>query len=303
MQLSCDDDFVEAAVFTVSNGKRAGAPRLLARRFHVEREQCCSILDADDRQAAFVRVHFDWFREWGLEELLLGVINELPLPGPGLTTLAFRKARMRKEEGAELYVSADNGRIRVVAMRAERFESDEAVRDSLRIEFMHLSDMIDPNFGYTPDLRAHGMNPSHQRIARERYRLLWDITINGRLGRGSEGERQRAVFNEAFAFWPAERRNEGFTKLSTNKFPKHDELLALAADPRDLSHRDKPLPGGRCPLYGFSTFDWADLALLDDISRASVQRESPAWSPSQGACNRCIEVYAIARRYAEALPQ
>jgi hypothetical protein len=303
MHLRYDDDFVEAAVFIAASGKRPGAPSLQLRRFHAARERCYSVLDPDECNTAFFTLHLDWFREWGLEKLLLGLLNEYPLLPPALNTLAFRKVRAKKDEAAELYVSVENGRSGVVAMRPERFERDAAVCHFLRHEFMHLSDMVDPGFGYAPEVRAPGMNPSHQRIVRERYRLLWDITIDGRLGRSLECERHRALFDSAFSFWPEARRSEVFSNLWTAKTPSHEELLALATDPRDLSHADHPLPGGSCPLCGFSTFEWADLNALADATLAVIEREFPGWSPVRGACSRCAEVYAIADNHAAALPQ
>ena len=303
MHLRYDDDFVESAVFTAASGKRAGVPSWQIRRFHGERERCYSILDPDDRNAAFVRLHLDWFREWRLEEFLLGLVNAYPLLAPALNTLAFRKVRAKKDEAAELYVSAEIGRSAVVAMRPERFEHDDVIRRFLRHELLHLSDMVDPAFGYAPDLRARGIDPSRQRILRERYRLLWDITIDGRLGRSPEGERHRVLFHRAFCFWPEARRDEVFSKLWTTKFPRHDALLALASDPRDLSHADEPLPGGACPLCGFSTFAWADVASLEEAIRTTIEREFPNWSPARGACSRCAEVYDAAGRHVDALPR
>jgi hypothetical protein len=283
-----------------------GVPACRRRRFAVSTASASdvySILDPDERNAAFFKLHLDWFREWGLEKLLLNLLNEYPLVAPALNTLAFRKVGSKKDEAVELYVSAENGCSAVVAMRPGRFEQDDAVCHLLRHEFMHLSDMVNPAFGYSPELRAHVANPSHQRIVRERYRLLWDITIDGRLGRASENKSHRAVFEQAFWFLQEDKRDDVFFRLREAKTPRHDELLALASAPRDLTHADKPLPGGACPLCGFSTFQWADVAGLEDSVRAAIGREFPHWAPVQGACLRCAEVYASANGYADALPQ
>ena len=294
MHLRYDDDFVEAAVFIAASGQRAGVPPLQIRRFHGARERCYTLGDPDERNAAFFKLHLDWFREWGLEKLLLGLLDEFPLIAPALNTLAFRKSPSRKDEAAELYVSAESGRSVVVAMRPERFQRDDSVRYFLRHEFVHLNDMLDPVFGYVPSLRLEGSRPSRQPIIRERYRLLWDITIDGRLGREPEYARHRALFESAFSFWPEARRHEIFTTLWTTGVPRHHELLSLASDPRDLSHADRPLPGGSCPLCGFSTFAWADTEGLGEPMRAAIEREFPGWSPAQGACARCAEVYGSA---------
>lgn len=303
MLLRYDDDFVEAAVFVAAGGGRPGVPSLQIRRFHGARERCYSILDPDERNAAFFKLHLDWFREWGLEKLLLDLASERPLLAPALNTLAFRKVRSKKDEAAELYVSAENGRSAVVAMRPERFERDETVRHFLRHEFMHLSDMVDPAFGYLPELRTQHGGPGHQRIARDRYRLLWDITIDGRLGRTTEIDRHRAAFGQTFWFWSPDKQAGVFLELSTSRHPRHDHLVALASDPRDLAHADQPLPGGACPLCGFSTFEWADAGTLEEDIRTAIEREFPHWTPAQGACLRCAEVYSSAIRCTQTLPQ
>jgi hypothetical protein len=78
MQLRYDEDFVEAAVFLCASGRRKGVPALQISRFHRQREKPYSIADPDDRNAAFFRVHLDWFREWGLEADLRAVLAEFP---------------------------------------------------------------------------------------------------------------------------------------------------------------------------------------------------------------------------------
>ena len=301
MHLRYDDDFVEAAVFIAVNGKRPGVPPLQARRYHRERERCYDILDPDERAAAFFRLHLGWFREWDLEKRLLSLVNEYPLLAPALAVLAFRKVRMKKDEGAELYVNAENGRSAVVAMRSERFERNEALAVLLRHELMHLSDMVDPAFGYSPRLNFPGLNPTQQRITRERYRLLWDITIDGRLLRDGRSADKRqyheAIFSRAFSFWSDTRRGQVFESYWNDAAPRHESLLALAADPRELSHVDAPMPGSLCPLCQFPTFDWADVSAVAPETLTKLSRQFPQWSRHQGVCQRCVEIYDLAGKF------
>jgi hypothetical protein len=301
MHLRYDDDFVEAVVFIAASGKRPNVPSLQIRRFHRERERCYDILDPDDRNAAFFKLHLDWFREWGLEKLLLGFVKEYPLLPTALRTLAFRKVRMEKDEGAELYVSEENGRSAVVAMRSERFERDDALASLLRHEFMHLSDMVDPAFGYSPALNLPALNPTQQRITRERYRLFWDITIDGRLfhaGRSAcKREHHEVIFHRAFSFWPETRRMQVFEMHWNDAAPHHDNLLALAADPRDLSHAHAPLPGSLCPLCQFPSFDWADVSALTPETLTKLRGQFAQWIPEQGVCGRCVEIYELAGKF------
>ena len=301
MHLRYDDDFVEAAVFLCASGRRPGAAALQIRRFHAERERCYTVADPDERNATFVKVHLGWFREWGLEQLLTSLLNEYPLLPGALNLLAFRQARVRNEEGAELYVSA-GVRNAMVALRMDRLEYDEPLLRFLRHEFMHLHDMVDPAFDYSPQIHLPTHNQTQQRITRERYRLLWDITIDGRLTRAgretvNRRDQHQALFERAFSFWPEDKRRQGFDSHWNERAPCHENILALAADPRDLSHAQEPLPGGSCPLCHFPTFEWTDVSTLNLETLTTLRTQFPHWTPDQGACKRCAEIYEMAGKH------
>lgn len=298
MQLRYDDNFVEGAVFFCANHRRGGPPPLQVRRFHLSRERPYSILDPDERNTAFFDLHLEWFREWGLEKALVEPADEFPRLRTALSALVFRRAHLKRDEGAELYVSAENGRAGVVALRVERFDRPEELACFLRHEFAHVNDMLDPAFGYSPELHLPGRNAAQQRLTRERYRLLWDIAIDGRVtasSRATVGSREehRASFDYAFDFWPEPRREEVFDSLWNNRQPRHADLLAMAADPRGLESAHEPVPGAACPLCGFATFAWADIDGLSLQTTTAIRAEFPAWTPDQGACRRCVEIYRI----------
>src|SRR5262249_36750907 len=157
-------------------------------------------------------------------------------------------------EGAELYVNSGTGRNGVLALRAERFTHPAGLEVFLRHEFMHLHDMIDPAFGYSLELDRPAPGAMQRRLTRERYRLLWDITIDGRIsttmpnGKRERGsilpidppphvsgcgpnvrELHRTTFDRAFGFWPAAKRDEVFESLWQSRRPRHAELWAIAA--------------------------------------------------------------------------
>jgi hypothetical protein len=104
-------------------------------RFHREREKLYSILDPDERNTAFFKLHLDWFREWGLEKPLTDLLQEFPLLPEQLSVLAVRKTRGKSDEGAELYVNETGKRSAILALRPESFERDAALRDYVRHEF------------------------------------------------------------------------------------------------------------------------------------------------------------------------
>jgi hypothetical protein len=296
MQFRYDDDFVEGVVFVHANSKCHAPPALQLQRFHRERESLYVISDLDERNTAFFRLHLGWFREWKLEETLVRLSNEHALLRAALSVLVFRKARVKSDEGAELYVSTENGRTGVVALRVERFGQPEGLTRFLRHEFTHLNDMVNPSFGYSPHLHLPGQNLAQQRLTRERYRLLWDITIDGRVTAlrddiAGDCEQHRAAFDRAFGFWPESKRDAIFHGLWLNPEPHHVELLAIAADPREVKSAHEPLPGAQCPLCGFATFDWASVGSFREHTAAAIRQEFPGWTPDQGVCGRCVEIY------------
>ncbi|MDO8545250.1 MAG: hypothetical protein Q7S40_32820 [Opitutaceae bacterium] len=298
MQLRYADDFVEGAVFICANRRRCGPPPLQIRRFHLAREKLYSILDPDARNTAFFNLQLEWFREWGLEKMLVGPADEFPLLRRMLNALVFRRARIQRDEGAELYVGPENGRSGVVALRIERFDRPDELACFLRHEFAHVNDMLDPAFGYSPEVHLPGRNAAQQRLTRERYRLLWDIAIDGRLTAASRAtlggrEQHRVAFDHVFGFWPESRRNEVFDALWVDRQPRHADLLAIASDPRGLDSTHEPVPGAACPLCGFATFAWAGAHGLSAPTRAAICAEFPHWAPDQGACRRCVEIYRI----------
>jgi hypothetical protein len=306
MNLRYDEDFVEAAIFLCSTGRRQGISPLQIARFNREREKLYGILDPEERNTAFFKLHLEWFREWGLEKMILAPVDELPLLRSTLHSLVFRQARIKKDEGAELYVRQESDRTAVVALGVERFTQTESLNGFLRHELMHIHDMLDPVFGYSPQLNLPGRNAAQMVLTRERYRLLWDITIDGRLealSRAAAGgrDRHRATFERAFGFWPEARRKEVFESLWTSKSPRHSDLLALASDPRNLKTEDGPTPGAPCPLCGFATFAWADSTQLTESAFEAIREEFPLWMPEQGACRRCAEIYRLRPSAARAI--
>lgn len=306
MQLRYDEDFIEAAVFLCTSGRRKGVPAMQIARFHRAREKLYGILDPDERNTAFFELHLGWFREWGLEKVLTDLLKELPLLAILLNVLVIRKTRAKNDEGAELYVNETGQRSAILALRPESFACDSALRDSVRHEFMHLYDMLDPVFGYAPNLGLAGLNGTQQRLAAERYRLLWDITIDGRLSASGQTpmrsrEQHHAAFGRAFCFWPEDRRQETFRELWQNAVPRHAELLALIADPRGLRETHRPAPGAACPLCDFPTFAWAEVEALSPKISALVLAEFPRWTTEQGLCGRCLEAYQASATASEAL--
>lgn len=296
MKLLFDDDLVEAVVFLCATGRRPGVPPLQVRRFHAEREHCYTRPDADERAVAFARVNLGWFSEWGLDKLLASSAESFPVLAGALAVLAFRKSRGPVDEGAELYADAEGRRRGIVALQPERFRDDASLIPFLHHELAHLADMVDPAFGYSPDLAQAGQTAAQQRLLRERYRLLWDVSLDGRLTRrglqtiAGEAPRRRE-FERGFAFLPEPRRAELFAALWSGRLAHHAALLELAADPRGLRDLHAPVPGAACPLCGFATFAWVEARQVSPAALARIHAEFPGWREAEAVCARCAEMY------------
>lgn len=296
MKLLFEDDLVEGVVFLCTSGKRAGVPTLQIRRFHAERERCYGTLDPDDRAAAFARVQLSWFTEWGLGKRLGSIADRFPQLTGSLASLAFRTARGKNDEGAELYCNTDGARQGIVALKPDRFIDDAALESFLHHELAHLADMLDVAFGYAPDLAAAGQTASQQRLVRERYRLLWNVSVDGRLTRRglptiADEPRRRSEFDRGFAFLPEAQREKVFADLWHGRLARHEELLAVASDPRDFHEHHAPVPGAQCPLCGFAAFQWIDVGTLRPEVRQRIRAEFPGWRETESVCARCAEIY------------
>lgn len=303
MEISFDADFLEAAVSFCVSGRRPGISSLQLKRFHASRDQCYSSADSDERNAAFGRLYQSWFKELGLHQLLVRVLDEFPVLAAALDVIAFREAHRKGEENADLYVNQSKVRNAMVCLCVDRFAQDESLNAFLRHELMHLEDMVEPAFGYVPRLGLDAQNRTQLAIARERYRLLWDITIDGRLtGRGrvtiSTCRQHEQLFERAFHFWPEEKRRAVFEKLWSGPNPSHSELASLVVDPRDAHRSCIPLPGGLCPLCQFPTFEWLMASEINPELQTVLQAKYPEWTPDQGVCKRCVEIYELAGKFA-----
>lgn len=305
MRTEYQADFLEGAVSGCLRGRRKGVGSLLIARFQLERERVYRILDADAREADFRRLHLRWFQEWGLEQPLARAAGILQPCTDRIESLLYRKARSGRDEGAELYTNDEGVRRVVVALLPERFDDDGALEIFLRHEFAHIFDMLDPAFGYIPTLQLHGATATQIRLATDRYRTLWNAAIDTRLARkGHPVAVDRAchadMIGRAFAFLPPARRSELMAEIWSGRRTTHARLAAWAAEARAADSGTGPGPGRPCPLCGMPTFVWADET--DARAALSLAREEFVdWTPEQGACARCIEVYAAVSASPEAL--
>lgn len=285
MRLSFDHDLVEAAYLA------------LGPRRDPAREAIYEIGDPSARDAAFCSHVSEWFRATGLEKRVRDAFEEWPLVIGACQEAVVRRVKNPADEMAELFRGGE-GVARVgVGIRSARI-ADGTFVGFLRHELCHIHDMIDPAFAYPgPGAAGAGIEGS---LHRERYGLLWDIVIDGRLGRrfpedgafaAALGRHQKAL-EGGFGFLPQAERDGLFAALAAEDAPRHDRLWEIASDPRRRgAESGARMPGGACPVCGFTTFEWAESEAVAGAAKA-IATEFPEWSSEDGCCGRCAELYA-----------
>ncbi|HWP58603.1 MAG TPA: hypothetical protein VNL14_12000 [Candidatus Acidoferrales bacterium] len=292
--------FIEEAVFCCARQSRE------ARRYQRERNRLYEIADIDQRDRAFQEFNLSWFKRLELAAPIEKAVGEQPLIGANVKWCAVARAAGRKEEGAELFVSPETSlsererRSVAILLRPESLLAPEPLLTFLRHELFHIADMLDPSFGYEPSLPVAQRGPAHDALLKERYRALWDATINGRMvRRGWLDPSARAAELESFRrAFPAfgDETEAIFSRFFDQEPHTHAELLALASEP--LSDRGYPASATknptRCPLCRFPTLDF-ESAGLDEETITEIRRDFPSWDPSRGLCIQCADLYRARR--------
>ena len=290
------------------------------RAFRRQRDRLYEVRDPEAREAAFRELHATWFAKLGLGRPIVQALEEQPSIGGATRGCRIAPARARQEEGAELFVRPATAGEResdrrwvVVRLRPEAFGAPERLVQLLRHELTHIADMLDPRFGYEPHLPQPAAGPAHERLLRDRYGVLWDALIDGRLARlgRAPASRRAGRLRDFVRTFPmlGPRTEEAFARFFDGTEVAHTDLVAFAtkpdpiaapaaSDPRPPARHTPggqapgPHPGERCPLCRFPTHAFeADPARLPGEVVAGIRSDFPAWDPAQGLCRQCADLY------------
>jgi len=277
--------------------------------FHQERERIYEIRDEEKRDKRFSELYQQWFVRLDLAHAVERALDDYPLLKRDTRSCRVMFAISSKQEGADLY-GASPATI-VIKLRPCHLLDTSSLLAFLRHEFMHLHDILDPCFAYQLELPQSEVGPTYDNLIRERYRVLWDTWIDGRLfrqGRASADVKQRrqAEFKATFSMlgedWEAR-----FSQWFDRPIHRHEDLLAFALHPVSEHPQESPqqIKTGRCPLCRFPSFDLQDGRGLDSQTAQEIVADFPDWTSDQGLCRQCSDLYQareLSRSAEAALP-
>jgi hypothetical protein len=309
MAIHYDPRLVEEAVFHIQRDS------FVRKELDEQRKRIYEVPDPDHRERQFLDLNRIWFNRLGLGNGVEGALREQPLITAQVGNCFIVCAIAITEESAELFVPQDTRlenppeRTLRILLRPESLLNAVSLKTFLRHELFHIADMLDPTFAYKPTLPKAEGGPTYDTLITNRYRVLWDVTISGRmLQRGwcdaSVREQQFSDFVHAFPMLQEDRLDELFSGFFDSEQPKHADLACFAFDPRHASGsvQRHAAPGTHCPLCRFPTHAFeAEPSHLGTEVLAALKEDFPNWTASLGLCVQCADLYRSRQMSADAL--
>jgi len=315
MEIHYDPLLTEAVVLQeICRRQEAGDPTLF-REYHVAADPLYH-RRPEARNAAFQRLHEQFFNTLGFPELLRTELHEFPSIESQASEVVVALAAGSHEEGADLSLEEANGNgqpaKRVgIRLMADRFLDLPALHRYLRHELLHVVDLLDPAFGYEGEIRLAVTSPAEENIIRNRYRLLWCLSIDARLEcAGGEPlayrDSHRREFDAQYQKFSPTIRDAIFERLWQPEPLSHSLLLQMATGSEALlrlagdtgstgseTPRTVLLPGSPCPLCRFPSYHFVEDHNALGALVTGIQQDFPNWRIDDGLCERCLEGYAL----------
>ena len=311
LEIIYDHQLVDDIVHKGLLKQEAAGDLALYKEYHEKRDVIYE-MEQESRPKRFRELDSDFFKRLGCDVYIKEIFDEFPDIQEKIESVHVRRATTKQNEGSNV---VDEGRKVIIRLYPELFiEGSNEIRRVIRHELVHVSDMMDKNFDYDVN-EEFSPSPMEERIMRDRYRLFWDISVDGRLtNKGLETtatrEERKREFDSFFSKIPEGSRDLIFSKMWDAEEPMAhgmmvelskdtNKVLALAAGSRsvdELVEETKelgPLPGTTCPLCGFPSFDWVEEAAKDEETAKVISEDFPDWKPQDGVCSRCAEYYKI----------
>jgi hypothetical protein len=288
-----DARLVEQIVLGAIAGRQA-----VQRRFHAERNRLYGAADPQERESGFEALHRRWFVRLDAGEPVQETLAERPALARATRGVWVGPVASRARQMADLTLD-ESPPLLVLWLRPEPFLDPDGLRGFLRHELLHLTDMLDPHFGYDRRLPPSEAGPAYDNLLRERYRAVWDATIDGRLVREGllhPAARKRRLADFAAAFNALGLRlDDEFARWFDQPAPRHQEILAFARAPfgSDARRQVSGEPfSGRCPVCHFPAWSaYPHVQRLKPEVLRTIERAHPSWQPEQGVCVQCAGLY------------
>lgn len=311
MQVQYDPRLVEETVFLACRQDRQ-----LESEFHARIDPLYDSLGSRASAQKFIEVYAAFFETLKLGSTLATLMAERPLIETHVGRCVIRDAARTKNESAELFVKQGEqpttpaDRSLIIQVCPQSLLSPNRVVARFRRDFLHVSDMLAEQFSYKPEA-LDGL-PARQNLIRDRYRVLWDIFVQGRLTREGVAEesftsRLHTMFDRVFERQAPDLRTV-FDRVFRDHGLAHRQLLDWAIHPTTLFNegsvslptRERQSPGEECPLCGFPTHDWFQFPTDDSHSVIdAICSAHPKWRPASGACRQCAEIYTSVKPKAD----
>lgn len=304
MKIGYDPALVEIAVFLAVYEERK-----LEKEFHEASDKLYALEPGREREDLFRSVNGVFFKRLGLDVPIDSLFNELPTISENVSRCVIREAVRGRDESAEMFVqnrkTATDQRTLVIQACPRSLVHPERFIPVMRRELWHVADMLDENFQYRRE-EIDGML-ARQNLIRDRFSVLWDLYIEGRLERMGLSSPQfdqalRAKLAHVFGIDDPAALDTGVNQVFQVGSLTYGDLMQWAKSPEALvgaefvpSSRKAGDAGAPCPLCGFPTHDWFEFGPPDDATLiGSIVSDYPHWTVDEGACRQCAEIYTAA---------
>ncbi|MCH7505433.1 hypothetical protein IID04_07380 [PVC group bacterium] len=295
IKIEFEASFIEEGIFYMMKDREDKEGENSVSSYHRERNRIYEEFTGRERDAAFQKFYKGIFASLGCDDQIRTICEEFKMLTKPKIRILVRNVAIQKHEGAELFWSGSDMTV-LVSFQAIRLTEPDSLSAFLYHEIMHVSDMLDPKFVYSPHPDLGGRSDLENQLIRERFRILWDLYVAARLiKKGIPSlislEKQKEYFNKAFSLWHNDKRNTIWESISRGHCYTQNDLLRFSKDERLLEDLGKG--GLRCPICEFSSFD----PVLDwDEQNAPVieqiRKDYPAWRSEAGVCQQCFDLYS-----------
>lgn len=289
------DELIEGTVETVIRKKQEDGDNSLFVQFHGLSDNAYSIyLNPQDRAEAIRGVYKFLFSMLKLDAVAPEAIEKFPIIVRNAAAVYFvRPEDASSDESGDILIR-DGKTVVVIKVAPNTVNDPVRFRNILNFELMHVQDMMDPAFQFTPadsTLSKSWLDP-----VRLRYRLLWNIYCVSRLEKlPLESPRKRVdletEFERLYGAIPAEVRARLFGKLfgvESFTHPILAELARVSANLLKFFREELPvgsfdvIQGSPCPLCKFPTFNWVEFngKMICERCREhfQLQKETHSWT-------------------------